>query len=589
MSDFQYNKDDRYSENAGIVRVETPEGPIGVVGILCHRLLEKGILTKDEHGTLRGVSKAVVDQSIQEWGMCDFCSNSEPKHTILVPDFEMPFPTEVGRQESTGGWAACEDCYADVRANRRADLLRRSIEHVRGGKFSAASIKGLHAKFWSVYDAMTDAAGVGAGMMEFIENTEPVTTWAREHLKGKDKRIEVIKKLTGLTADELDALGRGDMAYKDVVQKLAGWQKTYGLRSKEGARKIAEMLEQPKMLPGVIPHWQMAIDKKFEAVQALKATLEHAQQLVQFSNATDLNDPQAVQAVIQNAQVLTRIKNMDVLEDQKQLRQAEVYSFNADTMHAIITGAKSIPCESLLTSVDIPRITAGWYWFGEPYPNAASPISSDTTAALMWGWFGDGEPVLRFSAWVLGDKPGSEYRGKLRPSTKWYWPVSMSFHEMIEFATKSYREEYGPGGPQEHDPHLIGEEQTIKTVSELSLFFLMSCVWFKQRILIESPGHIERHARKRLQKEHKLAATPTVRVIALRKALREAVDTPDATTTEGTGHKLRWQIVVDGHAKMQPCGPGSKDRKLIWVMPYPKGPADAPFKEKAPKVFAVVR
>jgi hypothetical protein len=47
--------------------------------------------------------------------------------------------------------------------------------------------------------------------------------------------------------------------------------------------------------------------------------------------------------------------------------------------------------------------------------------------------------------------------------------------------------------------------------------------------------------------------------------------------------------VVKGHPRLQPCGPGRTDRKLIWISPYPKGPNDAPFKESGLTVYAVVR
>ena len=45
---------------------------------------------------------------------------------------------------------------------------------------------------------------------------------------------------------------------------------------------------------------------------------------------------------------------------------------------------------------------------------------------------------------------------------------------------------------------------------------------------------------------------------------------------EGTGEKLRWRTPVRKHFKRQPYGPGRKLRKIIVIMPYWRGPEDAP-------------
>jgi hypothetical protein len=121
------------------------------------------------------------------------------------------------------------------------------------------------------------------------------------------------------------------------------------------------------------------------------------------------------------------------------------------------------------------------------------------------------------------------------------------------------------------------------------MFFAMACVWFEQRVpvLTKAPGHIERHARKRMMKAQKLAEPPTVHVIALRKSLR--VESGDAPTERQEGareYHCRW--VVKGHPRKQPCGPGRKDIKVIWIETHIAGPDDKPVKERE-TVFAVIR
>ena len=46
--------------------------------------------------------------------------------------------------------------------------------------------------------------------------------------------------------------------------------------------------------------------------------------------------------------------------------------------------------------------------------------------------------------------------------------------------------------------------------------------------------------------------------------------------TRGTGDKLLVRTLVSGHWKQQPCGEGRRERKLIRIEPYWKGPVDGP-------------
>jgi len=591
--------------------IETPEGPLAVVFALVAPMLELGIITQETpEGVYRATSKAVVEDWIKAHGMCDFCTDTNPIATIPVPDFDMP----VGR--STGGWAVCEVCYDLVKGYRRADLLKRSQELLLGGRFSQAAVRTLHQKFWTAFENMSKAAGSASALKDFINDELPDIP-AGKLIGDKAKRRETIRRMIGLSLDEIEQMEKGDIAYKDVAKKLTEWKKKFGVNDENNVRLMTELLAgEPVMQPGHIPHWQRAIDLKLDAMKEVQTALKQGQSVWAFEDSTDVTDMEALRARSKRVETLSRLRAMGFNMDMAQLKRAEVFSFNAETMHAIRTAAAHIPHESPLSSVEVPKVAGGWYYFAEPFPVASSPASSDTTAAMMWGWVTDdtqnakahegetttvprtisGEPVLRLTAWVVGDKDESQYRNRCLPSTKWYWPVSMSFHEMIAFNVASYREQYGPGGAGEHEVGLINEEHTIRAISELSLFFLMSCVWFKQKVIVEAAGHIERHARKRIQKEHKLADFPTIRVIALRKAVRPAVDLPEGVPREKReGHKLTVQFIVGaekgGFPRLQVCGPGRVDRKLIWVYPFPKGPKGAPWKttKETTTVYAVVR
>lgn len=279
---------------------------------------------------------------------------------------------------------------------------------------------------------------------------------------------------------------------------------------------------------------------------------------------------------------------MGLRTDAKFLKLAETYSFNEETTEAIQEAAKSIPHDAPLSSIETPNTGAGWFWFSTPLSIASSPQASPTTAALLWGWESDDlGPVIRFSTFVV-DEYGALTRGKVLPATKWYWPLNFSFHEMLVLNRESYRKAYAEGGEFENiGVQSMGEEATIKLIADLSVFFLAACLWFKQKILISAPGHIERHARKRYVRDHKLKEPPSVRVIALRASLREPAP-PREPGAEGGKREYHCRWIVKGHARLQVCGPGRKDRKLIWIDPYPKGPEDKPLRTRE-KVYAVIR
>lgn len=559
----------------GPVLIYTPEGPISLAETVVQRLHRLGLLTEKE-GHLYAPSKAQVSVWTGEHGICDFCSDDTlPRHVVLVPDFDMSPLSMLPRSE--GGWSACEKCYTLIVENKRTDLLRRALEHSLGGRFTAAALQGLHKRFWNAYDAKVEASAVGAGLMDFIEDRiEPEKAFVNPKLQDRSRRLEAIRRMTGLSGEEMQALEKGDVLHKDVVQKLLAWKKRFGMDEKS-AQRIAEMLNaEPKLPPSTVPHWQQALDYKFKAIDKLKI----------------------VEKLPLNSKHTDTLTWMDMKGDLAALRAADAYSFSAETMHAIMTGAQSIPHESTLSSVELPSRLAGWFWFAEPYPMTAAPLSSDTVAALLWSWDRTRKsPTLVFSAYVVDTKTPDRL-GEIFPSTKWIWPLEMSVHEMIALNVSLYRQAYGPGGRFDHleGDWLIGEEGTIRVATELSLFFLMACVWFRQTVpgtkrkidpkLTQSPGHIERHARKRYQREQKLSEAPTVRVIALRKSAAEAVEHVES---DGPKRHLKVRFVVKGHPRLQPCGPGRKDKKLIWIDSYPKGPDDAPFKGPDDTVFAVIR
>jgi len=587
---------------SSVVRVETPEGPLAIVAAIAKKMLHLGLLQIDAEGRYSGPSKQQVTRWTQEHGICDFCSDANPKHVEMVPDFSLEdagIPGQVvdmmteawSPSQSIGGWATCDTCHTMIVENRRTDLLQRAITASRGGKFTAAALKGLHKRFWTALETKVEAASISAGLLDFIENRAPVVE-TDPKLKQRSVRQEAIRRLTGLTQDEMEALGKGDVMYKDVAKKLAAWRKRWGGDTLEDKR-VALMLERVEHpLPSHLsPHWQQALDRKVEAIEKLGKGAGEISFVLEKDGPQLLDTPMA------------RLM-LDMGEDLIALKGAEIYSFNADTMHAIQIAAAKIPHEAPLKSIEVPPFRAGWFWFSEPFPVASAPLTSDRTHALLWTWDTKfKEPTLRFSAFVVDEKSpfGSPRRGTIAPSTKWFWPLSATFHEMIGLSHRFYDENYGPGTPDSIGKEwAIGKEPTMKVVAEMSLFFMQACQWFrdfvpgsphkkKAPILTQEQGHIERHARKRYEKQFK--ATPNVRVIALRKTAPTVREEPTETVDPNDKSKrhLKVRFVVEGHHRLQRVGPGLKETKLIFIESYPKGPSDAPFKESGPRVFAVIR
>ncbi|PWT91998.1 MAG: hypothetical protein C5B54_04270 [Acidobacteria bacterium] len=381
----------------GIARVLASDGVVGIAAPVLDKLLARQVVVQDPDGSFSSaLTRQKLEEFVADFGVCDFCSDPTPNHTILVPDFKMP-GIQVRDQHvdtgttSTGGWAACEACYLLIQQNRRADLLRRTIDSMPFGKYSAAAQKALQQEFWRQMDNMVDAAGTAKAALDFINDTIPEFKPA---LKAADKRAEAIRRMTGLTTDEFDALSRGDLAYKDVTSKLLAWKHKWG-GSHADQRKLMEelALEQRTLPPGHIPHWQQALDRKFEVLSQLQKLIKEVDEKSTI-NAENLSDPKAIRTWLAESQRHQTLEHFGIREDVEHLKRAQVYSFNAETMGAILDGAQSIPAESPLSSVEVPKTIAGWFWFGaNPLPISSAPVASDTTIALLWGW-NDLEPPM---------------------------------------------------------------------------------------------------------------------------------------------------------------------------------------------------
>lgn len=567
-----------------VAYINTPTGPMALARPVAARLLKEGILTGDLDGEMKARDAAIVKAAVVgHAGLCDFCSAPGPFEAFEVPDFDIGYG-----QESTGGWAACEGCAPLVKANDRKGLIERACAGLTFSKWTRKSIEELQGKFWQGMEAKAGIASMLDSVRHVVEGTVPSDTETDgKRLADVPTQIRraALMKALNFSEQELDAALRGETTTA-MMRKLIEWHR------KSKSPLLRELVKpHPPMPAGTIPHWQRALDAKFETAHQLELWSKETQYAEYFRQAIDMNDPDAVRVMALRATERRKLRAIGFAMDLKHLKHAQAYSFNAETVAAIREAASSIPHDAPLSSIESPNTGAGWFYFAEPLRLRTGETQYDNVQALLWAW--DNAPgdnaALMFTAYVIDESGRRLQKGSLAPSTRFYWRFADTFHEMIEKNRSSWRHEYGPDGVLTDTEQTMNENDTVKLVGEIALFYAMACVWFKQRVpvLTKEPGHVERHARKRLQREHKLAEPPTVRVVALRKSLRVAAsEAPGDRQESARAYSCRW--IVKGHPRLQACGPGRKDRKLIWIEAYIAGPDDKPVRTRE-TVFAVIR
>jgi len=591
-----------------IQTIRTPSGPLALVRQTAEKLLAEGVISGTMDGDLHAADAATVKAAILASAICDFCSAPGAVHFFDVPDFGITKnadATNYSASKSTGGWMACDDCDALIRADKRKQLLDRAVSNHAFPKFSRRMIEELYGKFWQGMDERAAGAGAAAAIADYVEGQ--LTEVAQQPRTARDERIAAICRATGLSPQEMITVLEQRVALLarqsgEINQKIATvGHEIYAKLARFGRQidkldlgaTIDKLLAEPrKPLADIVPHWQRALDAKFEAARTIRAIVAGARALIQ-TDATDLNDPRALRDLVTRTSHVREMQALGFADDVRALMAAQAYSFNSETASAIREAARSVPHDAPLSSIETPNVGAGWFWFAEPLELAGAPMVSDKTDALLWTWTGSGtDASIRFSAFVVARKgtAADDLLGKVLPSTKWHWPLNMTFHDMLAYSRECHRRDYGEGGKLLRDGMRIApEEETMRVVGELSLFFVMACLWFRQTVpvLTRAPGQVERHARKRMMREHKLAEPPTVQVVALRKSLRVPAGAAEGDRVAGAReYRCRW--IVRGHPRLQACGPGRKDRKLIWVEAHVAGPPEQPLKTRQ-RVYAVVR
>lgn len=314
--------------------------------------------------------------------------------------------------------------------------------------------------------------------------------------------------------------------------------------------------------PGTTAPWQRALDSHAEALTTLRRILS-------------IGTRDANRIILENG----------FLADVALLTPAVPYAWSAEPIQACLAASASIPPDTPFNSwnLDTPAV---WWWFERPLPFKTlevEDIAHHGVRALCFGWLDwGGGRVLGCSAWC--DENDDRHRTgiTITPSQTWVWTEGETLQTMLDTARHEYNKLYSPGGRFASRPN-IGVDPFIVAADGLSRFVLAGLAWINQRVLTESVGHIERHARKR---HEKLTERPLdgVRVVSLRRTAHAIERASEHTDVEWS---CRW--VVGGHFRNQACGPKHGDRRLTWIHPFVKGPENMPLRESRRKVYAVNR
>lgn len=263
---------------------------------------------------------------------------------------------------------------------------------------------------------------------------------------------------------------------------------------------------------------------------------------------------------------------------------AETYAWYKEPTIAVEAAAASLP-GAITLSRTLTRGRAGFWYFYEPLAVATVDLETDDAkkpvVAVLWQWLElkNNARGVYFSAYVLNND------GIPTPTTKWFWRDGTTLDQKLIDARAEYQKHYGPGG-QYHgmDPRTMGVDATVDVVGRLGRFFVAGCLWLEQRILTADAGHVERHARKRIERDRRRPMNP-LHVVMLRR--RQSVK---SASSDGTGAPVDWACrwLVSGHWRKQ-FHPSDGSRRDKWINAFEKGPADKPLKAPTRRVFTVAR
>jgi hypothetical protein len=286
---------------------------------------------------------------------------------------------------------------------------------------------------------------------------------------------------------------------------------------------------------------------------------------MQFSSLSD------VRRIANMADVPKSVTDYHVLRD---LARSTPFSWSRDVTSAVWMASKTIPGDACFDVDLLPDgLSHAFWWLEWPLPlpmkhpenwndEDESDIDLSKICCLLISREGEG--------WIISCG---------RMSTLGY-PLMIEVNRVVSRASL--------GEITHIDARMFDALQGgVKVIGNrdvmLFRFVLAASVWLKQRVVSMTSGAIERHRRKQIAREHD-ANVSDVKVVQLRRS-----ESQQHQSVDGSEESIEWSCrwIVNGHWRNQPYANG--ERKLIYILPYVKGPEDKPLKVPTHAVYAVNR
>jgi hypothetical protein len=224
----------------------------------------------------------------------------------------------------------------------------------------------------------------------------------------------------------------------------------------------------------------------------------------------------------------------------------ETYFWSHQIANAVLQSAMTLPGNTTVLLEGVPR--AGWMWFERPFRAGVMAKWSEVRAL---SWTHDNGTIVITS---YGGPPGA-------PLT-----LDMGYCALIQGTSL-----FEITDSQDWQSHL----------TTLGAFWIAAMLWIQQMVIVTERREPDRHTRRRLERS---GITPSpIHVVRLRRAV---VSGHPNTSNEHKEWTCQW--IVRGHWRQQ-FYPSTNAHRPKWILPYVKGPEDAPLKPPAPTVFAVTR
>lgn len=266
-------------------------------------------------------------------------------------------------------------------------------------------------------------------------------------------------------------------------------------------------------------------------------------------------------------------------DDLMVMSRATPFYWSSKCVEMVQTLMLDFNLNEIICSRELLPVQVAWHYFEKPlfhitvnelpHKEFSAPV---VAVSWAWGINPDGEEMLSSTAWVNDPK----------------WRLLVPWN--VLWASNGKGESMGT----RHDLQSSPEDKVtaFKEIDLLTKFTCCASTFLRQKLLKTSTQTLERHARKRLEKETKSTVISPVTVVYMRSLEENSRGVAaGSNATQDTTQDIReydFQWTVRGHVRQQYYA--SQGVHLpIYIHPYLKGPEDKPLKPRSTSIIAVSR